>query len=399
MNAADIIAEYTEPPFAEKLGFLKNPSSFATKAIHTGENSNQLECSSIIPLINLTSTYKLEEAHNPYGYQYSRFGNPTRNGLETCLAALENSKFAITFSSRLGAQTAVISSLKRGEGILVDCDANSSCMKLFKNFAKSMEMNVKFVDFNNFEEFKNFLNENIKLIWFETPSSETMKIIDIKKISSFVKENFSNAKIVVDNTILTSYLQRPLEFGADIVIYSITKYLHGHSDVTMGSLAINDEKIHEKLKYHQGAMGVIPSPFDCFMVNRSLKTLALRMDLHMKNSFIVAKYLENQSEVEKVFHPALKSHPQYEIAIKQSYGHSGVFTFKLKNNEKIEKFLKALKIFLQIESPCGSSMKCLISDENEEKCELKGLISVSIGLENIEDLIGDIKNALIEMKN
>jgi cystathionine gamma-lyase len=215
----------------------------------------------VIPLINLTSTYKLAEAYNPCAYQYSRFGNPTRNALETCLAALDTAKYAITFASGLGAQTAVISSLKKGNGIIVDQDVNVESIRLFKNFAVNMDMDVQVTDLNDLENVKKLLSENVKLVWFETPASTTMKIVNIRTASDFIHEH-CQARIVVDNTTLSPYFQRPLEFGADIVIYSITKYMHGHSDVVMGSLVMNDDTIYQKLKYHQGAIGIIPSPFD-----------------------------------------------------------------------------------------------------------------------------------------
>lgn len=218
--------------------------------------------SSTLSLITLTSNYKLFEVHNPTGYQYSRFGNPTRNGLEKCLASLENSKYAVTYSSGLGAQTIIISALKKGEKIVVDLDMNFESIRLFKNFTSNMEMDIEFVDFSDLNALKNALTANVKLVWMETPSSRTMKVLDIRKISDCVHEHLPNARIVVDNTILSSYLQRPLEFGADIVVYSINKYVHGYSDVVMGSIAVNDDKIHEKLKYDQGALGIIPSPFD-----------------------------------------------------------------------------------------------------------------------------------------
>lgn len=213
-------------------------------------------------MINLTSTYKLLEAHNPHGYQYSRFGNPTRNHLENCLASLENSKFAVTFSSVLGAQTAIIAKIKKGEGIIVDSAVNSDSARLFRNFTTNMEMDVNFVDLTDLEELKKVLNESTRIVWLEVPSSRTMKVLDIRKVSNFVHENSKTAKVVVENTILSSYLQRPLALGADIVVSSITKYMHGYPDVVMGYAAIDDEEVHGKVKYHQGAMGIIPSPFD-----------------------------------------------------------------------------------------------------------------------------------------
>lgn len=380
--------------FWEGLGFLKKPKSFATRAIHISRDSEQIDSGSTLPLINLTSTYKLMEAHNPHGYQYSRFGNPTRNSLELCLATLEDSKYAVTYSSGLGAQTAILAALKKGDGIIADCDINSDSIRLIENFTKNMQMFVDFVDINDLDSIKSCLKDNIKLIWLETPSSRTMKILDIKKISDFIRENSPNAQIVVDNTVLTSYLQRPLDFGADIVVYSITKYMHGYADVIMGSIAVNDDKIHDKLKYHQGAMGIIPSPFDCYMVHKSLKTLSLRMDHHMEMSYKIAKWLQNQPKIENVLHPALQSHPQHVIACKQSHGHSGVFAFQLKNLEDTERILKSLKVFLTVESVGGFESFMRPAEKDEKTNCNTNLINISIGLENVEDLIEDIRQAM-----
>ncbi|CAG9811697.1 unnamed protein product [Chironomus riparius] len=386
--------DQNESSLWEKLGFLKKSRSFATKSIHMDRKFEEFESSSTLSLINLTSTYKLFEAHNPTSYQYSRFGNPTRNNLEKCLASLENSKYAVTYASGLGAQTAIISTLKKGEKIVVDFDMNFDSIRLFKNFTGNMAMELEFVDFSDLDALKNALKENTKLVWMETPSSRTMKVLDIRKISDFVHENLPTARVVVDNTILSSYLQRPLEFGADVVVYSINKYVHGYSDVVMGSIAVNDDKVHEKLKYHQGAMGIIPSPFDCYMVNKSLKTLSLRMDHHMKVSYKIAKWLEKQPQIEVVLHPALQSHPKHDVACQQSHGHSGVFAFKLKNPENVENFLKNLKIFLKVES-IGGFESFMRRAEKVEGIEVDGnLINVSIGLEDADDLIEDIQQAL-----
>lgn len=191
------------------------------------------------------------------------------------------------------------------------------------------------------------------MIWIETPTNPCMKILDIESIAK-IAHSHPNVILVVDNTFLTPYFQRPLELGADIVSYSVTKYLNGHSDVIMGSIATNSDELCEQLRFLQNSSGIVPSPFDCYQVNRSLKTLALRMEQHSKSSLIVAKYLESHPSVEKVLHPGLKSHPQHELALKQSYGHSGIMSFYIKGGlEESRKFLKSLKVFTLAESLGG----------------------------------------------
>lgn len=217
-----------------------------------------------------------------------------------------------------------------------------------------MGIEVIFVDMTNLENLKSAIKPNLKLVWLETPTNPSMKVIDIKGVSEMVHKN-SKAFVVVDNTFLTPYFQRPLELGADMVTYSLTKYMNGHADVVMGSIAMNDEKFYETLKFYQNATGIVPSPFDCYLVNRSLKTLALRMERHFKSSVAVANFLESHEKVEKVLHPALKSHPQYEVTLQQTYGHSGIFSFYLKekNIETSTRFMQALKVFMIAESLGG----------------------------------------------
>lgn len=244
------------------------------------------------------------------------------------------------------------------------------------------------------------------MVWIETPTNPILKVIDIKSIADCVHKKIPEAFLVVDNTFLSAYFQKPLDLGADIVMYSLTKYMNGHSDVVMGSVSTSNEALYEKLKFYQNATGIVPSPFDCYLVNRSLKTLALRMERHAKSSLCVANFLEGHKKVSKVLHPALPSHPQHKIALKQCYGHSGIMSFYIAdgNLEKSTKFLQSLKVFSLAESLGGyeslaelPSVMTHASVPAEQRKELgidDSLIRISVGLEDSADLIKDLEQAL-----
>lgn len=316
----------------------------------------------------------------------------------------ENLTFDDFLNPFLGAQTAIISTLKTGDVIITGDDVYGGTNRLFRNLAVNMGIEVIFIDLTNLENLRAALKPNLKVVWLETPTNPSMKVFDIRGVSDMIHKE-SEAVVVVDNTFLSPYFQRPLDLGADMVTYSLTKYMNGHADVVMGSVAMNDEKIYEKLKFYQNATGIVPSPFDCYLVNRSLKTLALRMERHFKSSVAIAKYLEAHPKVVKVMHPALKSHPQHAITLKQTFGHSGIFSFYLKeaNIDISTRFLQALKIFMIAESLGGfeslvelPSVMTHASVPEEQRRELginDGLVRVSVGLEDANDLIRDLEGA------
>lgn len=359
----------------------------------------------VVPPISLATTYKQFGPGQHAGFEYSRSGNPTRNVLEECLAALDNGKHALTFASGLGTQTAIISSLKTGDGIITGDDIYGGTNRLFRNLAVNMGIDVQFVDLTDLKNLEKAIKPNVKLVWMETPTNPIMKVIDIRGVADIVHSK-TKAFLVVDNTFLSAYFQRPLDLGADVVMYSLTKYMNGHSDVVMGSISTNNEELYEKLKYYQNATGIVPSPFDCYMVNRSLKTLALRMERHFKNSLAVANFLEAHAKVEKVLHPALPSHPQHKLSLSQAFGHSGIMSFYIKdsNLEKSSNFLKALRVFTLAESLGGyeslaelPSVMTHASVPDEQRAELginDKLIRISVGLEDVQDLISDLDQAL-----
>lgn len=382
--------------------FKKQPKGFATKAIHAGQEPEQWNSHCVIPPICMSTTYQQISPAEHRGFEYSRSGNPTRNVLEKCLAALDNAKYGLTFASGLGATMTVLNLLKKGDHIVVGDDVYGGTGRLIRQIA-TLGLEYDFVDPTNLQELKAAFKPNTKLMWVESPTNPMMKIADIEAICKLCKEH--NVISAVDNTFLTSYFQRPLELGADMVCYSLTKYANGHTDVVMGGITLNNDELYERLKYLQNACGIVPSPFDCYQVNRSLKTLALRMEQHYKNSVAVAKFLESHPFVEKVLHPALPSHPQHEIAKKQTYGYSGVFSFYIKGSvEQSKAFLKALKIFVLAESLGGyESLAELPSLMTHASVPLElrkslgitdSLIRLSVGLEDQEDLIADVDNAL-----
>ncbi|CAG9770564.1 unnamed protein product [Ceutorhynchus assimilis] len=383
-------------------GFLPYPKGFATNAIHHSQEPEQWDSMAVVTPIVTATTYKQFGPANFKKYEYSRSGNPTREVLENVLAKLDNGKYGLTFSSGLGATTALFSMLSSGDHIISGSDIYGGTNRLFNKVATRFGIEITLVDFTDLETFKKSIKSNTKLVWFETPTNPTMQVFDLKAVAEIAKSH--NLIVVVDNTFLTSYLLRPLDFGADIVCYSLTKYMNGHSDVVMGALVTSNSDLFEKLKFLQNSMGIVPSPFDCYQVNRGLKTLALRMEKHKENALVVAKYLENHPKVEKVLHPGLPSHPQYELFKKQTSGHSGTFSFYLKGNiESSKKFLQTLKIFTLAESLGGyeslaelPSVMTHASVPPEQRAVLgisDTLIRLSVGLEDVEDLIVDLENA------
>jgi cystathionine gamma-lyase len=405
MGSEKLPQEMSQLSLGDELGFRKQEPGFATKAIHTGQKPEQWNSRAVVPPISLATTYKQFGPGQHAGFEYSRSGNPTRNVLEACLAGLDNAKHALTFASGLGTQTAIISTLKTGDGIITGDDIYGGTNRLFRNLAVNMGIEVSFVDMTDLKNLEKAIKPNLKLVWLETPTNPIMKVIDIKAVADMIHST-TKANLVVDNTFLSAYFQRPLDLGADIVMYSLTKYMNGHSDVVMGSIATNNEEIHEKLRYYQNATGIVPSPFDCYLVNRSLKTLSLRMERHFKNAMAVAKWMEVHPKVDKVIHPGLPSHPQHKLSLSQTFGHSGMISFYIKdsNLEKSTKFLQALKVFTLAESLGGyeslAELPAVMTHASVpvEQRDVLGindsLIRISVGLEDIHDLINDLDQAL-----
>merc|ERR1711931_75975 len=358
------------------MAYRENDQHFATKALHAGQEPEQWNSMAVVPPISLSTTFKQDAPADFKKYEYGRSGNPTRDVLEQCLASLDGAKHAMTFSSGLAACTALTHLLSAGDHIVSMDDVYGGTNRYFRKVASRMNIETTFVDATN-------------------PSN----------IVAAITKKHPNIFLVVDNTFLSSYFQRPLELGADIVMYSLTKYMNGHTDVIMGAACTNDESLAQRLRFLQNAIGPVPSPFDCYLVNRSLKTLKVRMEEHQKNSLIVGKWLEAHPGIVSVRHPGLPSHPQHELVKSQCYGHSGMISFYLKGGlEESKTLLSALKLITLAESLGGyeslAELPYLMthaSIEEKERVALgvtNNLIRISVGLENVEDIIADLDQAL-----
>lgn len=382
---------------------------FSTRAIHAGEEPNFKEggCGDVVVPIHLASTFARKEIEKPTnGYEYSRTQNPTRLALETRLASLENSKYGLAFSSGLAAEaTLLLSLLEKGDHVVAFDDLYSGTKRLLNQSLSNFGISVTYVDATDPKNVENALLNNTKLIWLETPTNPLMKLCDIQAISKVAKER--DIIVVVDNTFLSPYFQNPLELGADISLHSTTKYIGGHSDVVGGAIMLSDERLYSKILFNQNAIGAVPSPFDCFLVLRGIKTLAVRMERHNYNALKIAKYLELHSRIGKVNYPGLKSHPYHELASRQQSGFGGMLSFEIKGDvNDVKVFLQRTKIFALAESLGG--VESLIEhpwlmthsslpQKARESCGItQNLIRVSVGIEDVTDLISDLEQALQE---
>ena len=359
----------------------------------------------VIP-IHLSSTFARKEIDKPLGgYTYSRSGNPTRSALEKRLAALESAKFGLAFSSGMAAISAVsFALLKPGDHVVAFDDLYSGTKRLFNEILrKQFNIEFSYVDARDVNNVRREIKGNTKLIWLESPTNPLMKLCDIREISNIAREE--NVSVVVDNTFMSPYFQRPLELGADIVVHSTTKYLNGHSDSIGGAVMINEEEIYERVKFYQKTLGAILSPFDSYLVLRGVKTLAVRMERHNENALRIAEYLESHPKVKKVYYPGLRSHPQHELAKRQMYGFGGMLSFEIEGGMREAKvFLENLKLFSLavslggveslIEHPATMTHASISKEERERIGITDSLIRMSVGIENAEDLIDDLDSSL-----
>jgi cystathionine beta-lyase len=376
---------------------------FGTKAIHAGVEADPSTGAIMTPIYQ-TSTYVQKSPGKNKGYEYSRTHNPTRTALQNSIAALENGKFGLCFSSGMAAIDAIIKLLKPGDEVISTNDLYGGSYRIFTKIFEGFGIRFHFISMENIRNISALINERTKLIWIETPTNPLLKIIDIKEAVSVAKK--SKILIAVDNTFATPYLQTPLDLGADIVMHSVTKYLAGHSDVVMGAIVVNDESLRERLAFIQNSCGAVPGPQDCFLVLRGIKTLHLRMERHCENGKAIAKFLKSHPKVEKVFYPGLSDHPNHKVAKKQMKDFGGMLSFTLKSDSIKDalKFLEKVKLFSLaeslggVESLCGhpaSMTHASIPKKEREKAGLKdSLIRLSIGIEDVEDLIKDLRNSL-----
>ena len=375
---------------------------FETKAIWVGQAADPATGATIVPIYQ-TSTFTQEEVNKHKGYEYSRVGNPTRSALDACLASLEEGKYGLSFSSGLAAEHAILSLLRPGDHVIAPEDMYGGTYRLIKEILEPFNINFTFTDFTDTDLVKKAFQPSTKMVWIETPTNPLLKIFDIQAISEISRKN--HAIVVVDNTFLSPYFQKPLLLGADIVVHSTTKYINGHSDIIGGAVILNQTDLFEKIQLVQKSVGAVPSPFDSWLTLRGVKTLAVRMRQHEENAFGVARFLEDQKNVEEVFFPGLETHPGYAIAKKQMTGFGGVVSFRIKGGLKESNdFFRKLKIFQLADSLGGveslANYSALMTHDYFPK-ELRqkigvtdNLIRLSVGIEHIDDLTEDLKNAL-----
>jgi cystathionine gamma-lyase len=384
---------------------------FTTKGIHIGEQPNFQEGASgdvIVPL-HLSTTFARKDVEIPTaGYEYSRSLNPTRKALESKLAAIEKAKYGLAFSSGLAAETTLLLSLlKSRDHVITTDDLYGGTQRLFRKvFNANYDIEFSFVDSSIPAKVEDAIQENTKLIWVETPTNPMLKMTDIARIALIAKEN--NLLLVVDNTFMSPYFQNPLELGADIVMHSTSKYINGHSDSIGGAVMLNRDDLYEKIQFMQNSAGAIMSPFDSYVVLRGIKTLSLRMQKHEQNAKEVARFLNNHPKVKNVIYPGLPSHPQHELAKQQMQGFGGMLAIELEGNlQDAKNFLSHLNYFALAESLGGVEslieLPALMTHGSvplEDRIKLgitDTLIRVSVGIEEAEDLIEDLKQALESM--
>ncbi|MEY3271007.1 MAG: cystathionine gamma-synthase [Flavobacteriia bacterium] len=376
---------------------------FATKAIHAGVHPDPATGAIMTPIYQ-TSTYVQEGVGNHKGYEYSRTLNPTRHALEKNIAAIENGKHGACFGSGLAAIDCVIKMLNPGDEIISTNDLYGGSYRIFNTIFAKYGLIFHFVDMQDPAAVAALVNENTKLIWVETPTNPMMNIIDIKAMADIAKK--ANAMLCVDNTFATPYLQNPLDLGADMVMHSVTKYLGGHSDVVMGALVCNDDALATEMYRIQNSSGAVTAPMDSFLVLRGIKTLHLRMQRHCENGEQIARFLSTHPKVDKVYWPGFETHPNHHVAKAQMRGFGGMISFTLKGNQLQDALdlVKKVEIFALAESlggveslighPATMTHASIPKEVREQSGVVDSLIRLSVGVEDADDLIADLKQAL-----
>jgi len=375
---------------------------FETIAIHAGERPDRAFGAISVPIYQ-TSTFAFEDVGKTRGYDYSRTANPTRKVLEDTIAQLEGGKAGFAFATGMAAETTVIHLLKAGDHVVCVDDVYGGTYRLFEKVMKNFELEFTFLRMDNRQKIEKVIKPNTRMFWLETPSNPLLNITDLEMMVDIAKKH--NILTVLDNTFATPYFLRPIEYGIDVVVHSTTKYLNGHCDVVGGAVVTTTDELTERVQFLLNAMGTCAAPFDCWLVLRGIETLAVRMKKHEENAIAVANYLKGHPAVKRVFYPGLESHPGHEIARRQMKGFGGVVSFELRGGvEAVNSFLKKLKVFSLAESlggvislaehPASMSHASMPQDYREEVGITDGLVRLSVGLENVDDLIEDLHQAL-----
>jgi cystathionine gamma-lyase len=372
---------------------------FETLAIHAGQPPDPRTGAVMTPIV-LSSTFAQEGPGKHKGYEYSRSGNPTRDALEGCYAALEGARHGFAFASGLAATDAVLHLLEAGDHVLASDDVYGGTFRILDKVYRRHGIGFDQVDMTDLGAVERALTPATRLVWIESPTNPLLKIADIAAVSRMARAR--GAIAVVDNTFATPFFQRPLDLGADLAVHSATKYLNGHSDVVGGAAMTNDDALAERLRFVQNAAGGVPSPMDCYLVLRGLKTLPVRMARHAENGLRIARWLEGHPQVERVLHPGLASHPQHELARRQMSGFGGMVTFFIRGGLPAARaFLEAVRVFAcaeslggvesLIEHPAIMTHASIPAAQRASLGIADGLIRVSVGLEHPDDLVADLE--------
>jgi cystathionine beta-lyase/cystathionine gamma-synthase len=374
---------------------------FATRALHVGQGPDPATGAVVQP-IHLATTYRQSAVGVHQGFEYSRSNNPTREALEVCLASLESARHCLAFASGLAATTTVMLLLEAGDHVVVNDDVYGGTARLFTTVLSRYGLRFDSADLRDPDALRAALTDRTRMVWVESPTNPLLRLVDIAAVAEIARER--GVLTVVDNTFATPVLQNPLALGADIVVHSSTKYLGGHSDVVGGAVMLDDDGLAASLRFHQNAVGAVPSPFDCWLLLRGVKTLELRVRRQCTNALAVAEFLATHPAVRAVHHPGLGSHPQHALALRQMSGGGGMVSFEVESEERALEVLARLRVFLLAESlgaveslaeHPGRMTHASISPEQRARVGVgDGLIRLSVGVEDVDDLIGDLDRAL-----
>ncbi|HSN08241.1 MAG TPA: cystathionine gamma-synthase [Hanamia sp.] len=374
-----------------------------TQFIHAGAEPDPATGAIMTPIYQ-TSTFVQESPGVHKGYEYARTKNPTRTALETALAVVENGKYGLCFASGSAASDAVIKLLNPGDEVIAANDMYGGTFRLFTKIFEKYGIKFHFINMQDANEVSKYINQKTKLVWTETPTNPMMNITDIAAVAAIAQKN--NLLLCVDNTFASPYLQNPLDLGADIVLHSATKYIGGHSDSVLGALIVKEEELKNKLAFIQNSCGAIPGPQDCFLMLRGLKTLHVRMQRHCSNGEKIARWLRENPKVDKVYWVGFEDHPNHEIAKKQMRGYGGMMSFTLKDDsaEAAKKVLSSTKLFALAESlggveslighPSSMTHASIPREERIKNGLVDSLMRLSVGIEDADDLIEDLDNAI-----
>jgi cystathionine gamma-lyase len=374
----------------------------ATRALHVGQGPDPATGAVVVP-IHLATTFAQESPGRHKGFEYSRSGNPTRANLEACLASLESAEHGLAFSSGLAATTTVMLLLDPGDHVVFTEDVYGGTYRLFEKVFRRYGLTFTAVDPTDTDAVAAAMTERTRLVWLESPTNPLLRVVDIDAVSELI--HGAGALVAIDSTFASPVLQRPLELGADLVVHSSTKFLGGHSDVLGGAVLTSDDSIAERLRFHQNAVGAVPSPFDCWLLLRGLKTLQLRVLQQCENALTIARWLEGQDEVVQVYYPGLESNPGHALARRQMGGHfGGVVSFEVSSGDAARSFLERLRVFTLAESlgaveslaesPAFMTHASIPEETRTRVGVSDGLLRLSVGIEDVDDLLADLEQAL-----